>query len=346
MDVDNHDWKVINDAINKWLEEGKVSPSQAEDMRRSFELKKASQQIAQYFFLIALSCTLLAFSAIFIDEKIIEKFRKYFDLSHWTIAIAMMLIAVSWFAYIRRKLSLVRNAAFEIYVVLGGLASLTSLVYICKEIGFGANYSGFLFTSVILLFGLSLSFRSKALWIGGIAAILGWFGSFTYTFSHEHSFLGMNYTVRFALLGAILLALSFYQRKFKVLEYSQRISFIAALLVLFVSLWGISVFGNFTSFEEWYQVRQTRVLPYAFLFGAAALLALYIGIAYKDDMVRDLGILFLLLNFYSRYFEFLWNAMHKGIFFLILAVSFYFVGRWIENRRKRSPIPGSSKAPS
>jgi hypothetical protein len=27
--------------------------------------------------------------------------------------------------------------------------------------------------------------------------------------------------------------------------------------------------------------------------------------------------------------------MHKGIFFLILAVSFWFLGRWIEKRRKK-----------
>ena len=66
------------------------------------------------------------------------------------------------------------------------------------------------------------------------------------------------------------------------------------------------------------------------------MVALYLGVRYKDDIARDLGIVFLLINFYSRYFEFFWDTLHKGLFFLLLAVSFYFIGRWIEKRRKEA----------
>jgi len=336
MDVDNHDWKVIETALAKWQAEGKLSAAQAEELKKSINLRKPGQQIARYFFLIALSCTLMAFSAIFIDDKFLERVRKYFDLGHLTIAFLVGAIALSWFAYIRKKQTLINSAAFEVYLVLGGLATLTSLVYICKEIGFGDNYWGFLSIAVILLFSLSIIFRSTVLWIGGIAATLLWFGSVTYNLGNGHAFLGMNYPVRFVLLGAAVLGLSHLQKNYPRLAYSQRISFIAGLLILFTSLWGVSVFGNYTSLDLWFTIRQTHVLGYAFLFGAAALAALYMGIQIKDDMLRDLGILFLLLNFYSRYFEYFWNAMHKGLFFAVLAVSFFFVGRWIERRRKKA----------
>ena len=104
--------------------------------------------------------------------------------------------------------------------------------------------------------------------------------------------------------------------------------------MFFLGLWGVSIFGNYSDFEAWLQVRQTQVIAYSLVFGAAAFVSFYLGVKYRDDLARDLGILFLLVNFYSRYFEFFWDSMHKGVFFLVLAVSFWFLGRWIEKRRK------------
>jgi hypothetical protein len=335
MEVDNSEWKTLNEAIDKWEQEGKLSAEKATELRNGITVKKASQQIAQYFFLIALSCTLMAFGAIFIDDKLLERLKIYFSLNNIVVALLMGVLAASWFYYIKRKSRHIKTLAYEIYVVLGALASMTSLVYVCKDIGFGPSYSGFLFLAAILLSALSIYFNSKALWIGTIAAVMGWFGTVTYAYGHDHLFLGMNYPVRFTLFGLLLLGASYFQKKVPRLVHTQKFTYIAGLIIFFTGLWGVSIFGNYNHLEAWLAVRQTHVLAYAFVFGAAALIALYMGIRYKDDMARDLGILFLLVNFYSRYFEYFWDAMHKGLFFLVLAVSFYFLGRWIEKKRRK-----------
>jgi hypothetical protein len=334
MEVDNNEWKTITQAINTWVSEGKISPEKAEELRRSYSLKKTGQQIAQYFFLIALSCTLMAFGAIFIDEKLLEKIKIYFSLNNIVVAILMALIAGSWFYYIKRKSSDLKTIAYEIYMVLGGLASVTSLVYFIKDFGYGPSYSHLLFFTTILIFSLSIYFRSTALWIAALGSLISFFSSFTYAHSHDHAFLGMNYPVRFTLFALLLLIFSFYQQRIKRVEFTQRVTYIAAFILFFISLWAVSIFGNYTDLSAWYGVRQTHVLVYGFIFGIASLASLYLGIQYKDDVARDLGILFLLVNFYTRYFEYFWDTMHKGLFFLILAVSFWFLGRWIEKRRK------------
>ena len=167
---------------------------------------------------------------------------------------------------------------------------------------------------------------------------MGWFGAFSFAQGSNHLFLGMNYPLRFTVFGLLVIGFAFLQQRVQRLVMFQRITYIAGLILFFTGLWGISIFGNYNDLEAWMDVRQTQVLVYGFIFGISALVALYMGIRYKDDIARDLGILFLLINFYSRYFEYFWNTLHKGLFFVILAVSFWLIGRWIEKRK--NPVGG------
>jgi hypothetical protein len=106
------------------------------------------------------------------------------------------------------------------------------------------------------------------------------------------------------------------------------------MVIFFTGMWGVSVFGNYSDMNAWSSVRQVQVIAYGVVFAIAAGISFFYGIKYKDDVARDFGILFLLVNLYSRYFEFFWDNMNKGIFFVVLAVSFYAVGRWLEKRKK------------
>ena len=67
--------------------------------------------------------------------------------------------------------------------------------------------------------------------------------------------------------------------------------------------------------------KRGQVLIYSILFAIAAGVSLFAGIRNKDDVARDFGIIFLLVNLYTRYFEYFWDSMNKGLFFLVLAVS-------------------------
>ncbi len=339
MELSEDERKVVERALEVWTEEGLLTREKSGELRSSILVKRPAGQVAHYFFLIALSCSLLAFGAIFIDERLLEKIRQHFALSHLFIAALMASLAVVWFYYIGKRAKQSRSAAFEIYLVLGALASITALVYLCKEIGFGKSYSLFCLLCTLLLLALSIRYRSRTLWLGTILSLMALYGSVTYAYSEHHLFLGMNYPVRFTVFGAILLAASRAQTKVGKLAFTQPITYVAALLILFTGLWGVSVFGNYHDLNAWMAVRQTHVMIYGFLFGAACLLSLYLGIRYHDDTARDFGILFLLINFYSRYFEYFWNTLHKGLFFLLLAISFWLLGKYLERRKKKGQNP-------
>lgn len=341
MEVGKDEWKILQKAITEWEQTDKLTKEQADDLRKTVDYKQSErQQIAQYFFFIALFCTLLAFGAIFINEKLLEKIKLYFSWNDLAIAGITAGLSILWFWYIARKRQHLSPAAYEIYMVLGGLSVLTCLIYTCKQITTDTTYSTFLILSFIFLTVLSVSFRSKALWIGAIAAFIGWFGEFSIFHSSNNLFLGMNYPMRYTVLGLVLLVLGLLQGIVKRLSLTKRITYTTGLILLFSGLWGISIFGNYNTLAGWQQVRQIHIVAYSVLFGVASALSFYLGIRFKDDLARDFGVIFLLINLYTRYFEYFWDSMNKGIFFLILAVTFGLVGRWLErNNRKRKTQP-------
>jgi hypothetical protein len=334
MDVDKNSWQIINQALKDWEEEREITPEQADRLRKSVNLRRSErQQVAQYFFFIALFCTLLAFGAIFLNEKFLEKLKIYFSLSDMVISLMSAALAVIWFWYTGKKRARLNPAAYEIYMVLGGLASLTAIIYACKELNAAATYIAFLSAAFLVLAALSVLMRSQALWIGAILAFIGWFGLFTTENAPDNLFLGMNYPMMYTALGALILIFALLQRRISKLRFTFSITYTIGLLLFFTGLWAVSIFGNYNTLAAWHQVRQIHVLAYSVVFGIAAALSFYLGIRYKDDIARDLGIMFLLVNLYTRYFEYFWDTMNKGIFFLVLAVTFGFLGWWLDRAR-------------
>ena len=62
----------------------------------------------------------------------------------------------------------------------------------------------------------------------------------------------------------------------------------------------------------------------------ASVAAVYAGLRWDDVVARGFGISFFLLGIYTLYFSLLWDVMHVGLFFFILAVSFWLLGRKAE----------------
>lgn len=327
--------EVLNNAIEEWTSSGKLSPEQSAELKDSIEVNSDAQPIAHYFFFVALSCALLAFGAIFIDDKLLEKVKSYFLLSDLVVAIAFTALSFISFIWLKKKRQHYSPAVFEVYSVISSLLVSIALVYYCKDTGFGPNYSGFLIVASCLLTFLSLWLPSRSLWIINILALMGWYGAFSNWLSTDNLFLGMNYPMRFSVFGILIVALSMIQSRTAKLRDTERITYLAGLAILLTGLWGVSVFGNYNSLEEWAKVRQVQVIAYSIVFAGVAGLLFYFGYKRGDTTTRDIGLFALLINLYTRYFEFFWDSTNKGIFFLLLALSFWFIGKRIDNNRKR-----------
>lgn len=337
MYVDKHEAETITRALNEWQQKGLLSTEQKELLEKEILPKRTDrQQVAQYFFVVAVSCAVLAFGAIFIDDKILEKLKAYFSLGNLFIAACSTLVATAWLYYVHKLKPRITNNTFEVYTAAGALLIQIAVLYTCKETGYGKSNNGLLLASSISLFALSLLMHSRVVWLGALLALAAWFAAFTTWTGNDYMFLGMNYPLRMTIFGGMIYALSFVQNRIPALVFTRHITNVTGLLLLFTGMWAVSVFGNYGHLNEWAKVRQTQVLIYSLAFGVASMIALYFGVKRKDDVLRDVSVLFLLINLYTRYFEFFWDHTNKGVFFLILAVSFYIVGRWLNKRKKTS----------
>ena len=125
---------------------------------------------------------------------------------------------------------------------------------------------------------------------------------------------------------------------FKKLKEFQSLSYTIGLLYLMISLWSLSIFGNYDDFYEWTLVRQYHIFYWGLLSTLVSAGLVIYGLKVKDSTTRDIGFVFLVLNIYTRYVEYLWDNINRAIFFLLLAASFWFVGRWAEklwNKREQ-----------
>jgi uncharacterized membrane protein len=342
MQANKEEVRVLKQAIDEWLANGTISAEQARQMQADIGVKPSQrQQLAQYFFIIAVSSALLAFGALFLDEKILERLRRSFLLSNYTISIGAAILAAIGFWYASRKRHELSNTAYEVYLLPGGLCTLVALTYLCKEIGSGPSYTFFTALCAVVFCAMSAAFRSKVLWICCVLALMGWFGAFSTVHARNNLFLGMNYPARFAVFGLIVIGLSTLQSRIDRLASMQSITYHVGILICFTGLWGVSVFGNFGSLDEWQHVRQARMLPYAIATGLLLGATLFAGIQRNDPTLRDYSILFLLLHLYTRYFEYFWDSLNKGLFFLFLAVSFGLLARWL-NKARINPQEGKA----
>jgi hypothetical protein len=98
------------------------------------------------------------------------------------------------------------------------------------------------------------------------------------------------------------------------------------LLYLFISLWMLSIFGNYGEINSWYRAHQIELFHWSLLFAFVALGAFVYGLKNDDATTRGFGLVFLFINLYTRFFEYFWNQLHKSIFFGLLALSLWYVG--------------------
>src|ERR1700750_3459072 len=116
MEVDKNDAAVLQKAISEWEQSGALTKEQAAPLREDIVIKRNdTQQIAQYFFFIALFCIILAFGAIFLNEKLLEKIKVYFAWSDLMIALLTAALSALWLWYTGRKRMRTGPIAYETY---------------------------------------------------------------------------------------------------------------------------------------------------------------------------------------------------------------------------------------
>lgn len=341
LEVDKRDARLLEKAIAQWQESQVINQEQAQQMRQGYRVHEANtdwQTITLYIFIAAISCALMAFGSLVLDEKWIEVLRKKLSLTDGIIAVlfGLLTIFLCYHGYRRQQKLPGYSLNREIYWLLPILSTGVTVVYLGKSLQYlNGNYGIFWLLATLTYGVLGIVLSSRLLWTATLLCLIPAYVKLTYYITGDASwFLGMNLPCRMFVLAVIMLVAHRLSLSYKKYHAVQHITWAGSWLLLLLSAWLISIFGNSGTWSEWQLIRQYQLLWWVAMYTLLCAGVIWLGIRMRDNLVRDLGVLFLLLDMYTRYFEYLWDRTHKGIFFTILALSFWWIGRKIEKWKK------------
>lgn len=335
LNLDKQESEFLDLTIRQWKAEGLIDSKTADELVASYQVKGFDwKRLAQYSFWVALACGIIAIASLIIDDAVIRWLEKLYDTPDIIISLISGTFAgVLLYEGSRRKNKYPERVfSNEAIIFFGILFTASCIAYLGKTFDNGSGHFSILFLlSVVVYALLALKYKSGLIWAFALVSLGSWFGTETgYQTDWSHYFLGMNYPLRFVAFGFLLVASSFAMSKIKRLVTFQDLTYIVGLLYLFVSLWLMSIFGNFGTLEDWMKVKQIELIYWGIISVLVAIAFTIYGLRRKDFIAREFGITFLLINLYSRYFEYLWDITDKTIFFALLALSFWMIGRKAE----------------
>jgi hypothetical protein len=335
MKVSRKESAVIRKAIAHWqraklLDEGLAAALEQDIEGAAFDWGR----LARYCFWISIVCIVIAVAAMLADQYLRELLRRILEASHSVKCLALVAISCAIFGLgVRfRRRHPDRIFSNEAVFFFGVLTIAGAVYQFGQTIPVANRHYSLLFLLSCVIYGiLGIGLRSNLIWLFALISLGSWLGAETgYESGWGAYFLGMNYPVRFALLGAVLTAAALAIESVVRFERFYRTTLVMGLLYLFVSLWLMSIFGNYGDMDSWYQAKHVELFQWSVLFAVAACGAVYHGLRYDNAITKGFGLTFLFINLYTRYFEYFWDMTHKAIFFAILGVSFWMLGRKAE----------------
>lgn len=335
LNLDKQECDFLDTTIRHWQADGLIDAETAGKLQGSYETKGFDwKRLAQYSFWVALACGIIAIASLIIDDVVINWLKKLYDTPDIIISLISGLFAAALLYEGNKRKQKYPERVFsnEAIIFFGVLFTASCIAFLGKTFDNGKGHFSILFLlSVVVYCFLATKYKSRLIWAFALVSLGSWFGTETgYQTDWSHYFLGMNYPLRFVVFGFLLVAFSFTMTGIKKIAEFRDLTYIIGLLYLFVSLWLLSIFGNFGSLEDWLKIKQIELFYWGIISVIISIGFTIYGLRRKDFIAREFGITFLLINLYSRYFEYLWDITDKTIFFAVLALSFWLIGRKAE----------------
>lgn len=335
LNLDKQDSEFLNKTIAYWEKEQLIDDEQAQKLKQSYEVKGFDwMRLAKYSFWIALICGGASFAFLIVNDTVVNWLKNLYYTPDIIISILSGIIAAVFFYSGRRRQKHSPEKIFsnEAIIFTGVLFTACCIAYLGKTFDNGSGHFSLLFLLSVFVYGfLAWRMESQLIWLFSLVSLGSWFGTETGYQTHwSDYFLGMNYPLRFVLFGIVLVTACYILRKRKWFALFDDLTYVVGLLYLFMSLWLLSIFGNYGNIDNWWQIKQISLFYWGIISAAVAAAFLFYGLKSKDDIAREFGITFLIIFIYTKYFEYFWDHTNKTVFFAILAVSFWIIGRKAE----------------
>ncbi|HVV56144.1 MAG TPA: hypothetical protein VHC47_12495 [Mucilaginibacter sp.] len=344
LNLDKQESDFLDRVIGNWEKNGLLNDGQAEKLRGSYEVKGFDwMRLAKYSFWIALACGAVSFTFLIVNDTIINWLKKLYYTPDIVISILSAAMAVFLFMWGRKREKRYPEKVFsnEAVIFTGVLFTACCIAYLGKALDNGSGHFSILFLISVFVYGI-LAYRldSRLIWLFALVSLGSWFGTETGYQTHwSYYFLGMNYPLRFVGFGILLIATCYLLRHKKWFGNFRELTYVVGLLYLFLSLWLISIFGNYGTIDSWWKVKQVTMYYWGVISGVVAAGFMFYGLKRNDSIAREFGVTFLLIFIYTKYFEYFWDTTNHTLFFAILAVSFWLIGRKAEKIWTRRSVP-------
>ncbi|MCC8116462.1 MAG: DUF2157 domain-containing protein [Planctomycetes bacterium] len=335
MQFNKNQGHFLSEVITEWERDGTVDPETATTLRNSFSIRPFDwAKLAMYSFFIAVVCVVIALIVLVADDFLVDLIERFYSAPDSALCLGFgVLAAVVFYAGLRKRRSHPENVfGNESVLFVAVLFTALSVRFLGNVLDDGSGHYSLLLLLAALLYGVvGAWFESWLVWIFSLVSLGSWYATETGFFTGWQShFLGMNYPLRFVVFGAVLTGASLLLRSPPRAVFLRPPTYVMGLVYFFTSLWIVSITGNYGDWETWSRVPTTALWYWGVLLGVASLAAIAYGLKYEDAASRGIGLAFLFLNLYTRYCEYFWNHIHKAVFFLILALSFWLIGRKAE----------------
>lgn len=334
VDLTKRQARVVAGLIERWLREGTLTAETAERLTASYHIAPFNwRRLARIAVLTSVICFVVAVASLLADELILRLLARLFEIPATALCVVFAIFAAGLYAagFYRRKRKPERVFTNEGLLFLGVLSTAVSIFYLGAAIGGGEDFSLLLLLACGIYGALGLSTQSKLIWIFALLSLGGWFGAETgYVSGWGAYYLGMNYPLRFVAFGLVLCAVSYPIAQVGRVRALTQSTLTMGLLYLFISLWIMSIFGNYGDPESWERAKQIELFHWSLLFALAAGAAIWRGLKFDNTVSHGFGITFLFINLYTRFFEHFWDTLHKAIFFAILGASLWILGAYAQ----------------
>ncbi len=337
MKLSKREYQQIVTKLDKWLESEKLTVEKYNELKESIKIKEIDwRRIAQNMLALAVLFMIVAFLHLIVEEWIIDILMKFFALSDkffMTLLFICFAGLTSLATVIHKKSKKDRSNIFRESLLILALASFVGFLFFLSDIYCVSAHIGILFvlltSAITLLFGKI--FNSQLFWILGIVGSLMWFGIHTsYTDNQSPLFWGMNLAVRYFVLLIVLNGILLLLQKIGLSILFESLTFNILMGIFIIALWFVALFGNFSSFTEWKHSSPLLLLPGGIIMFIISSILWFVGKKSLNSTLKWFGAFGLLADVYTQYFLFLWNPLPASIFFFILALSFFIIGRKAE----------------
>lgn len=289
----------------------------------------------------SLSRWFLIFGAIVFSAGIFILGKEIFEFTLTKLAVGLgILIASCFFTGWRLRSSNLSWTRRAIELV-GGLSiiGLSFTLGVIYSSGSG-NWPALLLIDMCVLLPLVYFLRNVLLLILTVIVFFTWFGGVTgYVSGWGMYWFGMNYPMRFLIVGLLMAGISLIHRNMETNKLQAYDGFFKVWLsggIFFseMSLWLMSLFGNFGSIFDAYRESAGEVVLFNVLWAAFNVVLLLLGSRYGLRMLRGYAITFLVIQGYTVYF---WQiAGHLGPVFATFLAGTVTLGlvTYLESKRR------------